>query len=102
MNDENQDTGRGHLVDFLIAALSGGVLFLGLVMTIVTWRGMDGPNLASVTLLLAGAVLFVGHNICLYLEDCSTDVTAGLDEVRKAIARLEQPPQESKDEPAKK
>ena len=102
MKDENQDNGQGHLVDFVIAAVSGGLLLLGIVMIILTWHGLDGPNLPSVLLLLAGAVLFAGHNVCLYLEDCSNDLAAGLTEVRDAIARLEQPPKESKDDPARK
>ena len=90
MKNDNRGDGQDHSVDFLIAALSIGVLLLGVVMVAITWRGTEGPNLQSVMLLVAGAILFAGHNICLYVADCSTDTAQALTELREALAKQQQ------------
>lgn len=91
MKPEKQDSGGDRFVDLLIESLSVGVLILGAVMVGVSWRGWDGPSVSSVLLLLTGAVLFAGHNICLYLEDFSTDILETIAEVREAGKGTERP-----------
>lgn len=102
MKAEKPENGHERFVDFLIESLSIGVLIIGAVMVGVSWRGWDGPNVGSALLLLTGAVLFAGHNICLYLEDCSSDLTQSLQEVRETVARLEQNTKPTKSETAGK
>ena len=102
MKPEKQDNGYERFVDFFIESLSIAILILGAVMVGLNWHGWEGPSVSSVLLLLTGAVLFAGHNICLYLADCSSDVTEGLGEVREAVDKLEQAVGKNKDEPVGK